>query len=162
MNYYSGHNNEWLWLEANADDFNFSDVKRYSPESVIDHFVAIRSFDSCLLTWSDEETGMGFTYVNGIPTTNIIQDLSTLPIGEYDEWYLFKELKEFTIQQTFINYAGFSLANKEFDQHLVREFWKQLDFANPSKFMAQNGKFIFITKIQPEFERIKNACQQKL
>lgn len=149
MKYKNGNKDKWFWIEIDSNLYDIDSLLKSHSEFIINNYVAISCFDSGNIVWSDDELADGYKYYGSIPFTKKISNPWEIPSAGYDEWYLFEEPREFQLSQTFINYSGFSLHNDP--SNMLDQFWTQLNSANPVKFIAQNGHFIFITQIENEY-----------
>lgn len=180
MKYWSGMNFGYCWLEVDSNDFGFKDVVEQFADIIVDNYLIIRTFDGGLIEWTKDEENLGFSYLNGLPITSRIKNPDILPFDQYDEWYVFNQVKAVSLDDNFVNNETFSLRKRNFNEEksmidksldqralendidklsrLQNSFWKQLMQSEADKFLSQNGKFILVSKEKNEIERIERFC----
>ena len=103
---------------------------------------------------------MGFRYVNGTPVSCRLENTGDLPIGEWDEWYVFDTLPDVKIEEDFINNSLFTTTiDNEYSRAFWQQFWRQLEEVNPVRFLAQNGVFIFVSRDADDIKRLIHYFQ---
>ena len=128
--------------------------------------VAIAAFDSGPLKLTPEEIEAGWTDLAGIAVSPKIESRIDLPIGEYDEWYVFGgRPKPFEPTDTYVNCAlelrdpGWKeqTADPSWDRvgiraeiETIRErqtlFWSDIDRIRPKTMIMDGTHFVLVTR----------------
>lgn len=158
---------EWLVTDQQFD------LLRICPAIVLGKYVAINSFDSSPLVLNDEEKAAGWQNRSNIAYSPIVQNVSSVPRAEYDEWYIFdapadlgvSHLSEnvFEVAQeqghvsVFVNY-GFALHPTE-RTGLADLFWPQMERIRPESYLADNDYLTFVTANKTLFVSLLHAVK---
>ena len=150
----------WIeWLNISLDRL----VTAF-PELVYDKYLAITSFDSGLLLPTEEERKAGWSSVDDITYSPIVEDIQLLPSGQYDEWYVFLQPPLPFQSEVFVNYGIFSLRNTEVhglsgkvaqaQKQRQHRFWAQFERLEPETYLAQGDLTLCVTRNQALFQRL--------
>jgi hypothetical protein len=158
---------EWLVTDQQFD------LLRICPDVVLGKYLAITSFDSSPLVPTDEEKAAGWQSRNNVAYSPKVQNVSSLPRAEYDEWYIFdspaalgvSHLAEnvFEVAQeqghvsVFVNY-GFALAPPD-RTGLTHLFWLQMERIRPESYVADNDYLTFVSANKTLFVSVLNAVK---
>ncbi|MGA7634674.1 MAG: hypothetical protein WCB11_28245 [Terriglobales bacterium] len=158
---------EWLVTDR---QFN---LLRICPDVVLGKYMAITSFDSGPLVLTDEEKAAGWESRSNIAYSPKIQDVSSLPRAEYDEWFIFGRSADlgtshlgenvFEVPQghghlsVFVNY-GFALHPPE-RTNLVNLFWPQMERIRPESYVADNDYLSFVSTNKTLFAAVHDAVK---
>ncbi len=170
MSLTTGSNGTYQWLTT--DEHALDDLLKCRPDAVQGKYLAITSIDSGFLALDSELKSAGWESRNNIAYSPQIQSVEKLPLGGYDEWYVFDapmDLGELcdgnpfdTPQkvrrvQVFINYGGFNLWDPVYDT-LIALFWKQLEWINPESYLADGSDYlIFVSRNKNLFHAARQA-----
>ncbi len=164
MNRSDGKQGEYFWIEWS--DLSLSNIIELCPEIVLGHHVAITAFDSGPLALSSDERLAGWEMIGDVACSPRISAANQLPLGEYDEWYVFAERQPLGEHEVFVNYCGFSLTDTELmvqklDPTWCKEsavelagvcraqqerFWNQLGLIRPESYLAEGDFAICVTR----------------
>jgi hypothetical protein len=174
-----GKTHNYYWIEGNK--FDLHDLVRKCPELLIGKTVAITAFDSGPLSPNDEEKGFGWYSKEDVFYAPKISDPEKLPYEQYDEWYIFDELKEFKPIDVFVNYGSFFLRDPSYQlkgidptwdkiglQHQIdgqremqEKFWGYVCQIKPRSFVMDGDCFIFGSIFAVDVELIKSKIAEQ-
>lgn len=173
-----GKTHNYYWIEGN--EFDLHDLVTRCPQLLIGKTVAITAFDSGPLTPNDEEKVYGWYSKDEVLYAPNIINPEKLPYAEYDEWYIFDELKEFKPKDAFVNYGAFFLRDPSYQlqgidptwdkiglQHqinsqkeLQEQFWNYVCLIQPRSFVMDGDYFIFGSLFVDDVELIKSKIAE--
>jgi hypothetical protein len=158
---------EWLVTDQQFD------LLQICPDVVLGKYVAITSFDSGPLIPTDEEWGVGWKSQGNIAYSPKVQNVSSLPRDDYDEWYIFGESIDFGTSHigenifevpqeqghvsVFVNY-GFALHPPE-RASLATLFWPQIARIRPESYVAENEYLTFVSMNKTLFSSVLDAVK---
>ena len=168
-----GKTYNYHWIEGT--EFGLHSLVTKCLQLIKGKTVAITSFDSSPLSPNDEEKGLGWYSKDDVFYAPKITNPKELPYDQYDEWYIFDELKEFKPIDAFVNYGSFFLRDpdyqlKEMDptwdkvaiQHQINyqkemqeKFWEYIHRIQPRSFIMDGDRFIFGSIFPEDVELIK-------
>lgn len=169
-----GHTNNYYWIEAY--DFGLHDIVSKCPELFVGKTVAITAFDNSPIIPNTKEKAFGWYSKNDVFYAPKIKNPKELPYDNYDEWYVFEELKEFLPDDLFVNYLSFSLrdpsyklteANPTWDKialkyqierqiELLDKFWNYIIRIEPRLFVLDGDNLIFGSRVYEDVNLIKD------
>lgn len=159
----TGKKDEYLWV---TEEFSIDDLLDRCPEIVRGRRVAVTAFDSGPLTLTVEEQRCGWSHDENVAWSPEIISPGILPREQYDEWYIFTQLRRFKPDEIFVNFGNFGLSDPAhrlenldltWDRSLAidgvarirgiqNRFWSQLSSINPESYLASGDKLTFATK----------------
>lgn len=103
---------EFTWAEG---EWNCGTLVSAFPKLVLGNRVVITAFDSGPLNPTEEERALGWETREGCAISPVVADPSHLPVGEYDEWWVFATEPSVlpSAEDPFVNYERFSLCAPE-------------------------------------------------
>jgi len=137
---------EWCnfhWFQAS--DLSLGALVEAVPELVRDRFVVVTSFDSGPLRLTLDDIASGWQQSGSLAISPQSPSPSSLPLGEWDEWFVFEEMPSVRSPEVFINYGGFSLRpylENEWQQAALERFWGQLAEWWPESYLAEGDNLI--------------------
>jgi hypothetical protein len=143
---------EWCnfrWFQSN--DLSLGGLVEAVPDLVRDRFVVVTSFDSGPLRLSPEDIASGWRQSGSRALSPKSADPRSLPLGEWDEWFVFEELPAVHSLEVFVNYGGFSLRpvpRNEWQQAALERFWGQLTEWLPESYLAEGDNLICVTRAE--------------
>jgi hypothetical protein len=143
---------EWCnfrWFQAN--DLSLGALVEAVPELVRDRFVAVTSLDSGPLRLSPDDITAGWQQSGSLAVSPRSASPASLPLGGWDEWFVFEEMPAKRSPEVFVNYGGFSLRSdpeNEWQQAALERFWGQLAEWWPESYLAEGDKLICITRAE--------------
>jgi len=146
-----GKTHNYYWIEGT--DFTLHNLVRNCPELFVGRSVAITAFDSGPLLPNEEEIGFGWYSKDGVFYAPDITDPQKLPYEQYDEWYIFDNLKEFKPVDLFVNYTSFFLRDPGYQLDEVEPTWDKVGLQNiiDDQKEFQEQFWDFVCQIQPHF-----------
>jgi hypothetical protein len=171
---YQGSNGNVSWLESG--DLGLSKVIAKCPEIFAGRAVAITAFDSGSLAPSAEERALGWYAMGGVCYVPRVIDPQQLPHDQFDEWFIFDRLKEFTREEPFVNDGSFALrdpaylleeADPTWDKVGIREdiqrrrstqerFWAYVAQIGPRAFILDGDRFLFGSRVPADVQLVKS------
>jgi hypothetical protein len=158
----------WLW----SREGRLRDLVQRVPELVRGCFVVVSSFDSGPLRLAPEEAAAGWYSDGRLALSPKVEDIDLLPLGEWDEWYVFDAPPELSEIEVFVNYGDFSPDPDRrlgpqgigwgrrgaeealrFSLERTERFWSQLEAMSPEAFLAENDAMICVTRDAGAFAR---------
>ncbi|PYP89278.1 MAG: hypothetical protein DMF61_03420 [Blastocatellia bacterium AA13] len=169
---YTGVQGPYHWIEDPA--LTLSDLLRICPSFVLSKYLILTSFDGRPLQLTRREYNSGWMQQGRVAINPRVESTSDIPLGAYDEWFLFKKaplMEEFKI---FVNDSEFSLRNPlEIGGNgshgggsriegaappgliqLQELFWMQLELKSVETYIARGNKFILATTEQLLYEML--------
>lgn len=143
---------EWCnfrWFQAG--DLSLGALVQVVPELVRDRFVVVTSFDSGPLRLRSEDIASGWLQLGSLAVSPKSAVPSSLPLGEWDEWFVFEEMPCVQSPEVFINYGGFSLQpdpKDQWQQAMLERFWGQLAEWWPESHLAEGDNLICVTRAE--------------
>src|SRR6516165_1024949 len=95
---------EWCnfrWFQAS--DLSLGALVEAVPELVHDRLVVVTSFDSGPLRLTLDDVASGWQQSGFLAISPKSPSPSSLPLGEWDEWYVFEEMPSARSPEVFIN-----------------------------------------------------------
>jgi hypothetical protein len=174
-----GKTNNYYWIEGH--EFSLHELVTKCPELLTGKTVAITSFDSGPLSPNDEEKGFGWYSKDNVFYAPKITNPRDLPYEQYDEWYIFDNLKEFEPIDTFVNYGSFFLGDpiyklqeadptwdkvgiqRQIDsqREMQEKFWDYIRRIEPRSFVMDGDRFIFGSRIVEDINLIKSKIAEQ-
>ena len=161
---YFGQHKEYFFIQTANDNCDFIRFIDEYSSFLIGKSVAIISWDSDSMKPSEEEYQRGWEYdENEVAYFDKLtaQELKTnIFANNYDEWYLFDEQQDLYQYNSFVNYSGFRLINKNEDSDmndLILKFWNQIEHNKPANFILYGDNFIYGSKHKEEINDIYEA-----
>jgi hypothetical protein len=170
VSFVHGRHGPFGWLVS--AELRLEQILAQWPALVVGRFVAVIACDGGPLHLAEEEIRAGWTTEDGVAYGPRIEAPQVLPLGEYDEWYVFSQNTIVENPERFVNYGGFSIepphpthlnAGWDRDMHegqleAVRElqsrFWSQIEAINPLSYLAEGDNLIVVTADGPLFTTI--------
>jgi hypothetical protein len=143
---------EWCnfrWFQAS--DLSLGALVEAVPELVHDRLVVVTSFDSGPLRLTLDDVASGWQQSGFLAISPKSPSPSSLPLGEWDEWYVFEEMPSARSPEVFINYGEFSLRpdpGNEWQQAALERFWGQLAEWLPESYLAEGDNLICVTRAE--------------
>jgi hypothetical protein len=153
----TGERCDFRWFQAG--DLSLGALVEAVPELVRDRFVVVTSFDSGPLRLTPEDIALGWQQCGTLAVSPKSPASRPLPLGEWDEWFVFEEVPPVRSAEVFINYGGFSLKpdpENEWHQATLERFWGQIAEWRPESYLAEGDNLICITRAEgpiPELVR---------
>lgn len=158
---FSGTHGKWWWLVVRDELPSLLEVV---TENHIGQRLCVTAFDSGPITPSSEETALGWTLRDDVMISPPLTTGCTIPCGEFDEWYIFRDLPDSLFgAERFVNYSGFNLADPKllaasqdptwdraaFDSLIPLQvrFWKELDRVMPSTYIGRGDYDVVVTSM---------------
>lgn len=175
-----GNSHNYWWLEGT--DLGIGDLVNACPEIFVNRTVAITAFDSGPIKPNDNEKSKGwYSKGNVFYAKNVITP-SELPYEQFDEWYIFDELVEFTPGDLFVNYGGFCLSDtterwvnadptwckkalNETDNYIKerqKKFWHFVEKVAPRIFLLDGDLLIVGCKYHHDMKIIKKRFAEQI
>ncbi len=177
MNYKTGNNKNYYWIEFGSSNFELIDLVENIPNLIIGKYVGVVCFDGGVFTPSEEELSRGWYKKNEISySPKINKNELNGPIYEtHDQWCLFKTKTEFDKMTDFVNYGAFTLRNREIELNnidptwdrmalqasikstklLQAKFWNEVEIINPESVIINGDFFSYCSKNGKEISEIK-------
>jgi hypothetical protein len=173
-----GKTHNYFWIEE--CDFDFDDLVTKCPDLLLRKNIAITAFDGGPLIPNDEEKSLGWYSKDDVFYIPDITNLDKLPYDQYDEWYVFENLKEFKPIDPFVNYGAFFLRDPIFLledadpiwdkvgikmhidmlKEMQNKFWNFIKLIEPRSFIMDNGRFIFGSRFHEDIDMIKTKIEE--
>jgi hypothetical protein len=175
---YEGKTHNYYWLEGS--EFSLHELVTRCPELFSKKTVAITSFDSGPLIPNDQERSYGWYSLDDIFYAPMVLTPNNLPYEQYDEWYIFDELKEFKRVEPFVNYGSFFLRDPSYQMENIDpswdkvglqsqidgqkdmqdRFWKYIEQIQPRSFVLDGGTVIFGSLFPEDIKSIKGKLAE--
>ena len=172
---WSGKRNNYQWLVASETSIGV--LLKDSPEVVLGKFVVVAAFDSGPIYPDRNELEDGWLVGDKTITSPKVTAISILPYDNNDEWYIFDHPYILNNPEIFVGYGGFTLrpanylleeADQTWDRIGIKEsvdiltdlqetLWWQIDNHQPESYIFAGDIFIFVTKREDLFSKIKNT-----
>jgi hypothetical protein len=146
---FTGEGFNFHWFQAS--DLSLGALVEAVPDLVRDRFVAVSSFDSSPLRLTPEDLASGWRQSDSLAVSPKSSSPCSLPLGEWDEWFVFKDFKSMRSPEVFVNYGGFSLCpepGNDWQQVTVERFWRQIVDWGPESYLAEGDNLICVTRGQ--------------
>ena len=152
-------NRKWSWLSTSAID-----LKRLLELSgdclFLNRYVAITSFDSASFRPSEYQIRGGWTVLNGVGYSPLIQATEQVPVAGWEELYVFSGSPILPNEVcVFVNNYKFSICAEEKAQ--TKAFWNQLAIFNPEACILDGALLHIISQDQQAVERIKGKLRKQ-
>jgi hypothetical protein len=141
---------EWCnfrWFQSR--DLSIGRLVEAVPDLVRDRFVVVTSFDSGPLRLTPDDIAAGWRQSGSYAVSPKSPGTESLPLGEWEECFVFKELPPVRSPEVFINYGGFSLRpdpRNEWQQATLERFWGQVAEWSPESYLAEGDNLICVTR----------------
>lgn len=129
---------EW----SDGADGDIKDLVLCCPELVVGRHIAIASCDSGRYTPTDEEFTAGWSMIDDLAVSPLVNAVSQLPMPGFDEWYVYERPVKVERYARFVNYFGFSPLN--LDDTQTEEFWEQVVKLEPLHVLGSGAAGLFL------------------
>lgn len=163
---FSGTYEDWSWVVAREMIRELSALTR---ENHSGQRLCITAFDSGPIRPGPQEVRIGWTVIGDVMVSPPLSPQVEIPVGEYDEWYLFPELPSaLELPDPYVNYLGFNLAdpyapaasqdptwdrtNYDWLTPLQTQFWSDMKRVNPSSYISSGDADIVVSR-NPAFAK---------
>jgi len=127
-----------------------------SPQLVVGRYLVNTSYDSGVLTLSEEMKKMGWRMVEDLAHSPRIEDPAQIPHDQFDEWLVFEEPQTVPAFETTVNYGGFTPIDFEWEEKRAR-YWAQILCLRPLHVLAENDGFYVVTRDVAMIEALKDV-----
>jgi hypothetical protein len=167
-----GTRGRYDWL---VSEYQIDDLLRTCPETVLNKYLAITSFDSGPLSLSENEKAAGWQSRGSIAYSPRVTTVHDLPHDLFDEWYVLeapvdlggllspaKNPFEASLQKglvcPFVNFGGFSLSRPAMKDP-ADMLWQQLEWIRPESYIADGDYLNFVSSNRDIFGAVQKALR---
>ena len=140
------------WSEEDSKDELRRLVERF-PDLVEGRRIGIVSWNSWDYKPTSEEKIAGWSQVGTTTFSPTVVKANELPVGGWDEWYVFEEEPEFVELTAYVNYYEFSPASFGWAEALSA-FWDQVHQIRPLHIIGDGSYLYLITRDKAVYGRV--------
>jgi hypothetical protein len=144
----------WVIEWSDGYDAALEEIISLCPQIVLDQYVAIVSCDSGPYKPTAEELIDGWKTVGDLAVSPRIRIASTLPMPNFDEWYIYDRNIDLGVHRAFVNHGGFAPLNE--GDSLTDGFWAQIERLKPDHVVGAGTPTLFLVTRDKEIYR--SAC----
>ena len=149
----------YTWFQSSSN--YLSELVGQVSSLVVGKYVAVVAHDGEPLGLTRDELRSGWQQMNQVALSRLVQRPAEIPHNHFDEWYSFTQLRPFTIDESFVNYGGFSLECREsakpspspkrpialpsLAKQRLERFWHTMMRVMPESYLLENDKLIVVT-----------------
>lgn len=148
----------YTWFQSSSN--YLSELVGQVSSLVVGKYVAVVAHDGVPLRLTRDELRNGWRQINQVAVSRLVQRPAEIPHNHFDEWYSFTHLEPFTIDESFVNYGGFSLEYREplklqrypkrpiapsLGKQRLDRFWQTITRVMPESYLLENDKLMVVT-----------------
>lgn len=169
---WTGQSTDYFWIVSSFDTSGLIEIIRKHHKNQI---LYISAFDGGSITPTQEEREIGWRSMGNVMASPPLQEMTTVPHEQYDEWYLSHSKLIFPKdQEVFVNNGDFNLANPieltkdddptwergryDFLYSIQERFWQQMTLIDPETYVSTGNHDIVVSKNRSFMKELTNIC----